>query len=632
MRILQYHSDFIEYIPIKKEIKDAEEAEKKTVKYEDIVVLQTAVEKGDNESVAKKAINEVKKSLEVIKCNKILIYPFVHISTNPSGPGTALKILKEMEAYAKEQGLEVYRAPFGWNKQFSMKIKGHPLAEQSKTITKDSLVKGKKKEPKSAEKKGKFHKFVLFDKDGKDFEVTKQNWKKCKLFENKDEVYNLLKIFVRNELEGNPEKCSPKHVEFMRKLELIDYCPESDIGNMKWYPNGVLMFDLMHDYALHKIAIPWGAFKMKNPMIYKKSIKEISQLMGEFHERDYKVLSDDEEFVLRFAADPGGFPFMQKVYFSYKQMPVKNYEEAICFRREQSGECVGLRRLRNFHMTDMHAFCMNEKQAKEQYEILSKKFQTLMNNVIAKDWVLGFEIVEEYYDKWKDWFSHIVKEMKVPAFFKIMKEMSHYYAFKNEYQAIGADGANVQISTVQWDVKDGERFNISYVGEDGQKHPCLILHASSFGSMERAMYAILEMAAKMEMKGKAPMIPMWLSPEQVRLIPVSSVKHLEKTQEISAKLEEADIRVGVDDRDMTVPKRVFDAKMKWIPRIIVIGDKEMESGKYPVVIREKSKIKEGHREDMKLEELINDVKEKTKGMPFRRMYLPREVSKRPIFV
>src|SRR3989304_3463098 len=114
MRILQYHSDFIEYTPIEKEIKDAEEAEKKTVRYENVVVLQTAVEKDDDKSVAKKAIDEVKKSLEVIKCDKILIYPFVHLSSNPAGPGTALTILKEMESYAKEKGLEVYRAPFGW--------------------------------------------------------------------------------------------------------------------------------------------------------------------------------------------------------------------------------------------------------------------------------------------------------------------------------------------------------------------------------------------------------------------------------------------------------------------------------------------------------------------------------------
>jgi threonyl-tRNA synthetase len=255
-----------------------------------------------------------------------------------------------------------------------------------------------------------------------------------------------------------------------------------------------------------------------------------------------------------------------------------------------------------------------------------------MNKVIAKDWVLGFEIVEEYYDKWKDWFAYLVRELQVPAFFKIMKKMSHYYAFKNEYQAIGADEANVQISTVQYDIKDGERFDISYVGEDGKRHPCLILHASSFGSIERAMYAILEMAAKMELKGKAPMLPIWLSPEQIRLIPVSSEKHLKEVQKIAKKLEEANIRVGVDDREITVPKKVYEAKMSWIPRIIVIGDKEIQSKKYPVVIREKSGIKDEHREEMDLERVIKDMHEKTEDMPFRRMYLPREVSKRPIFV
>lgn len=479
----------------------------------------------------------------------------------------------------------------------------------------------------------KFHRFILMDVDGKAYEISPRDWKKCPIFKKKGEVYRLLRIFVRNELEGNPPKGKPKHIELMRKLELVDYCPESDVGHMKWYPNGVLMFDLMMDYALQKIALPWGAFKMKNPMLFRESIKEISQLMGEFHERDYKIEEEGEKFVLRFAADPGGFPFMQKVLFSYRQMPVKNYEEAICFRKEQKGECVGLRRVRNFHMTDMHAFCTDEKQAKEEFEKLCRMFKELMDKVIAENnWVLGWEIVESYYNDWEDWFKKIVKDLKIPAFFKLMKKMTHYYAFKNEYQAIGADEANVQISTVQYDVKDGERFDISYVGDDGKRHPCIILHASSFGSIERALYAMLEKAAKDESNGKAPILPLWLSPEQARLIPVSTEKHMKKAEEIAEKLEQANIRVGIDDRNLTVPKKIYEAKMRWIPRIIAIGDKELKSDKLPAVIREKSGVKEEYRKTMSLKELIEDINSECQEMPFRPMYLPREISKRPVFV
>jgi threonyl-tRNA synthetase len=631
MKILQTHSDWIEYEPIKKEIPQAEDTERKIYKINDVLVVFTAVEEGDDEEVAKRAIDEIKEFMTNLKIDRILIYPFVHLSNKPAKPDEALKILKIMESYAKELNLETYRAPFGWNKRVTNAVKGHPLAEQSKVFVPGEKIK-ERKEPE--EKKDKFHRFMIIDVDGKEYEVTKQNWKKCEVFFKKEKRYEYLKIFVRNELEGNPPKGKqPKHIELMRRLELVDYCPESDVGNMKWYPNGVLIKDLILDYALNKIAIPWGAMKMQNPLLYRTDVSEIQKLQGEFHERDYKV-EEEIPLVLRFASDPGAFPFVQKLSFTYKNMPVKVYEEAICFRKEKKGELAGLMRVRNFWMTDQHAFCLDEEQAKKVFEELSILFAKLMNETIAKEhWVLGFEIVEEFYEKYKEFFKSIIKKIKVPSFFKLMKEMSHYYAFKNEYQAIFPDGNNLQVSTVQWDIKNGERFNIRFIDKEGKKVPVpYIIHASSFGSIERAVAAILETGAWMEKDGKAPMFPLWLSPEQVRLIPVSCEKHLKKCEEIAEKLERENIRIGIDDRNLTVSKKVFEAKRSWIPYIIVIGDKEMKSKKFPVVVREKSSIKKEFRKDYTIEELVKEIKEKTRDMPFRPLYIPRDLSKRVIFV
>jgi len=630
MKILQTHSDWIEYEPVQKEIALAEEAEKKTYKLNDVLVLFTAVEAGDDENIGKMAIDEVKEFLKNLKVNRILIYPFVHLSNNPAKPNDALRVLKTMEEHAKELKIETYRAPFGWNKRITNAVKGHPLAEQSKVF---GAGKARKKEEQEV-KKEKFHRFAAIDVDGREYEFNQMNWEDCKIFSKKGKRYEYLKIFIRNELEGNPPKeKQPKHIELMRKLELIDYCPESDVGNMKWYPNGILIKDLIMDYALNKIAIPWGAMKIQNPLLYRTDLPEIQRLQGEFHERDYEV-EGEVPLVLRFASDPGVFPFVQKLCFTYKNMPVKVYEEAICFRKEQKGELAGLMRVRNFWMTDQHAFCSEEKQAMKVYEELSILFAKLMNETIAREhWTLGFEIVEEFYEKYKEFFKKIIKRIQVPAFFKLMKEMTHYYAFKNEFQTIFPDGNNLQISTVQWDVKNGERFNIRFVDKNGKKIPVpYIIHASSFGSIERAMAAILETAAWMEREKKAPMLPLWLSPEQVRLIPVSSEKHLKKCNEIAEILESEKIRVGIDDRDSTVPKKVFEAKRNWVPFIIVIGDKELKSKKLPVVLREKSSVKKEVRKDFSLKEFIKKLKEKTFGMPFRPLYIPREMSKRVIFV
>jgi len=134
MRILQLHSDFIEYEPIEREISEAEECERGRVRLEGIVVLFTAVEDGDTEDVARKAVEEVRHSIQELKVNRILIYPYAHLSSNLARSSEALKIVKEMEKHAKELGLETYRTPFGWCKQFFISVKGHPLAEQSKTF------------------------------------------------------------------------------------------------------------------------------------------------------------------------------------------------------------------------------------------------------------------------------------------------------------------------------------------------------------------------------------------------------------------------------------------------------------------------------------------------------------------
>ena len=108
-------------------------------------------------------------------------------------------------------------------------------------------------------------------------------------------------------------------------------------------------------------------------------------------------------------------------------------------------------------------------------------------NAITREgrWVLGWEGTIDFYEQNKDWLLDIGKELKVPAFFKLMQNMSHYYAIKNEYQFINQDTSNVQVSTVQWDIKDGKRFDIGYTDENEELHPCpVIIHASSFGSIE----------------------------------------------------------------------------------------------------------------------------------------------------
>lgn len=629
LRILLIHCEKFEYNAREKAVEKAEDLDEsnRAGRFENVLVVFTSVEKEDAkdpESVAEQAGREILDVFKTVKAERVLLYPYAHLSSELADAVSAMSVLKRVHEKLSEKGVETHRAAFGWYKSFTLVNKGHALAELSRSIKPGTVEK-------HVEKKEKFHRFIVMDEDGVEYEVTRENWRSCEAF-LKSRRGMMLKQFVENELEekaGRGEE--PSHIVNMRKLELVDYCPESDAGNLKWYPSGILLKDLIMDYAFKNIALPWGAMKMQNPLLYRTDVEAIRQLQGEFHERDYRV---EDGLVLRFASDPGAFPFIQKTVFTYRNMPVKVYEEAICFRKEQKGELTGLMRVRNFWMTDMHAFCRDGEQASEEYLRLSVLFGGLMDNVIAGgNWVLGFEVVEEYYEKYRWLFKRIVETLRVPAFFKLMREMTHYYAFKNEFQAIFPNGENLQISTVQWDVKNGERFNICYYDADGVKKPVgVIIHASSFGSVERAVAAMLENAAGRVSEGKPPMLPVWLSPEQVRIIPVDVERHLEQSIRIAERLEKEGARVGVDDRSLTVSKRVAEAKTRWIPFIIVYGEREEQSGTLRIVVREESTLERDRVEEMSLEEFAEYFRRRVEGMPTRPLYVPRELSRRIVFV
>ena len=472
-----------------------------------------------------------------------------------------------------------------------------------------------------------FDRYVLADVNGMTYEVAPDSFERCAIFAGGNGAYSHLRQFVANELaQREPGESSPRHISYMQAHDLVDYCETSEKGHYKWYPKGLLIQKLLLDYA-GQVAREWGAFEMKNPLVIRGDDNLVGQLMGEFHERDYKVDGGRGVCYLRYASDPLAFPFMQKVQFSHKQSPLKVYEEASCFRNEQQGEVSGLKRVRNFLMTDMHAACSSVAEARREFEWLCKRFAMLMNDVIAKGrWVLGWEGTIEFYEQNKEWLIGLGRSMAVPAFFKLMPQMSHYYAIKNEYQAICEDGSNVQVSTVQWDIKDGPRFDIGYIDEASRKQPCpVILHASSFGSIERTLCAILENIAIDAAAGQVPMYPLWLAPTQVRLLPVSG-DHVAAAVELCDRLAEQNMRADVDDRDGTVGRKIRDGEKEWVPYLVVFGEKEIQASRLPVRVRDGSQQLE-----MSIDELAQAIRGKVGNMPFRPLPLPKMLSRRPIF-
>jgi len=182
------------------------------------------------------------------------------------------------------------------------------------------------------------------------------------------------------------------------------------------------------------------------------------------------------------------------------------------------------------------------------------------------------------------------------------------------------------LSTDQIDVENAERYGITYIDKKGKKQYPIILHCSPSGAIERCIYALLEKAYADQQNKKVPSLPLWLSPTQVRVIPLSD-RYLKISEKVAEEIEKNKIRVDIDDRRETVEKKIRDAELEWIPFIVVIGKKEVKSKRISVRIRETGKIKE-----MKVEKLIEVIKNLTKNKPFKPLPLPKLLSKRPIFV
>ncbi|MGD8565024.1 MAG: threonine--tRNA ligase [Candidatus Bathyarchaeota archaeon] len=617
MRILQLHSDFISYKPIQKEISLAEDAGGEEVKIGDVVVLFTAIEKGDDEATVKKAVNAVHSFLQKLKANRILIYPYAHLSNNLATPRDALRLVKLMEAYAEKKDLETHRAPFGWNKQFTLSIKGHPLSEQSRVFLPTSRVKEKVSEALKAEEKLRST-WYIHQLDGKLVPVSEFVFK----------GHENLEKFMKYEIsKTRASQRIPPHVILMKKLGITDYEPGSDPGNLRWYPKGRLIKSLLEQFVTDEVTKD-ETMEVETPVMYDFQHPSLADYLNRFPARQYVLKSEDKDLFLRFAACFGQFLMIRDTLVSYRNMPLKVFElSRYSFRREQRGEVVGLRRLRAFTMPDWHAFCTTLSQAKEEFKRrFNASIQILKKIGLPKSsYEAAIRFTEDFYNENKVFIGELVKNFGKPVLIEVWKERFFYFILKWDFNFIDNQDKAAALSTDQIDVENAKRYGITYVDEKGEQHHPLILHCSPSGAIERCVYALLENAYREQQNNRPPMLPIWLSPTQIRLIPMSGelVKYSTK---LADSLEKKQIRVDIDDRNLTLRKKVREAETEWTPFIIVLGQKEIKSKLFPVRDRRVGRIRK-----MKLEELTIEINKTVKGMPFRSLPLPRYLSQRPQF-
>jgi len=607
MRILQLHSDFIEYKPIEKEGKIVEEAEKKLQRHEELLVLFTCVETGDNETVARKAISEVQHTLEMLKVNRILIYPYAHLSSNLAKPIDALRILKTMEDYAKDLGIETYRSPFGWNKQFSIAIKGHPLAEALKIVTPTEV----KVEKTVAARK----EYLILAEDGKTYAPNEYK------FKADEESFRLLveKEALGKEMKGGGE---PEYIRHMKKFG-IDWETMSDVGHMHYGPQASLIFELIAKYSeevARSLGIP--VYSVRGTNMFNLDLPPVREHAELFGDRLYQVDVDKKSFVMRYAACHQQFAIIKDWQIGYRHLPFGAFEVADSYRLEQSGELLLGFRVRRLNMPDLHVFCKDLDEAKEWFMRLHKKVYEEID-ALGGDYVSLYNLTsKEFFEKNKDFLKQLVKHEKKPVLLCFYPPgMNYYWTLNIEYHTIDKMNRPREIATVQIDVGNAKRFDIKFADKGGKENYPLILHTAIIGTIERYLYTVFDLALKM----KHPTLPLWLAPTQVRIVPVSD-KFEKDAEKIVEKIEKNCIRVDVDDRQSTMQKKIREAETEWINYVIVVGQKELESGLLAVRDRVGGKIRQ-----MKLEELVKEIRQNVADKPFKQSVVPVRVSERPQF-
>ena len=618
MRILQLHCDSIEYTPTKKEIKSAENIENpQTQRLEELVVVFVAIEDGDDSSVAQNAISQIKESMQKIGCKKLLLYPYAHLSSNLAKPSVAISLLKEMESSSSE--LEVSHSPFGWTKSYKLQVKGHPLAESSKVVTKDSPSTKSDSEltSEALEGESKIRSiWKIMSPDGTlsnigDFDFSK---------------HPKLEILAKYEAAKQRHVDQPPpHVALMKKMGIADYETASDSGNMRFFPNGRLIKSLIERYVTDRVK-EYGGYEVETPIMYDSEHPSMVSYFNRFPARQYNIDSDGKKLFLRFAACFGQFLMANHFQMSFKNLPYKLYElTRYSFRREQSGELVGLRRLRAFTMPDCHAFCGDMTQAIDEIKVRFDLSQSVLENLgIQKtDYDMAIRFTEDFYNENKSTIEELVKKNGKPVLVEMWTEKFFYFVLKWEFNFIDNLGKASALSTDQIDVENGDRYGIEFVDENNNKKHPIILHNSPSGAIERIIYALLEKAATDSHEGRKPQLPLWLSPTQVRIIPLKE-EFYDFCEKLTDKISANSVRVDIDDRNESIGKRIREAEKEWIRYILVIGEKEANSENLSIRDRTTGAVRE-----LSFDEFITEINEQTKDKPFTGLNFPKHISKRP---
>ena len=400
------------------------------------------------------------------------------------------------------------------------------------------------------------------------------------------------------------------HRKIGKELELFTFSTAVGAGLPLWLPRGTQLRLKLEDF-LKRIQKKYGYQQVMTPHIGGKQLYVTSGHYAKYGKDSFQPIhtpQEGEEFLLKPMNCPHHCEIFKSFPRSYKDLPLRFAEFGTVYRYEQSGELHGLTRVRGFTQDDAHLFCRPDQLKDEFLKVMDIIFiifkaldfenfeaQISLRDKVNRDKYIGSE---ENWEKAESAIIEACQEKGLKA--KIEYGEAAFYGPKLDFMVKDAIGRRWQLGTIQVDYNLPERFELEYMGSDNQKHRPVMIHRAPFGSMERFVAVLIEHTA-----GK---FPLWLTPDQVAILPISE-KFNEYAEQVKMYLKMHEIRAIVDDRNEKIGRKIRDNEMKRIPYMLIVGEKEAENGE--VSVRRQG---EGDKGTMKYEEFAKILNEEVQNM------------------
>jgi threonyl-tRNA synthetase len=371
-----------------------------------------------------------------------------------------------------------------------------------------------------------------------------------------------------------------------RELDLFSISEDVGPGLILWHPKGGMVRKIAEDYCRQEHEVGGYEF-VYSPHIGKSNLWETSGHLEWFAENMYAPLDIEEQ---QYYLKPMNCPFHVMIYKSrmrsYRDLPLRFAEWGTVYRYERSGVLHGLLRVRGFTQDDAHLFCRPDQMPEEIDRVLDFSLHILR--------AFGFEEFQAYLatrnpekaagepEQWQaptEALRRSLERAQIP--YQIDEGEATFYGPKIDLKVKDALGREWQLSTIQFDFTLPERFDLTYVGDDGQEHRPYMIHRALLGSMERFMGVLIEHFAGA--------FPVWIAPVQAVLIPIAD-RHLEYANDVAERLRGAGLRVEVDDRGERMNAKIRDAQLAKVPYMLIIGDREVEAGAVAVRLRSEENL------------------------------------------